>query len=285
MSQSANNIVWRGGVAVITGAASGIGEAMARYAASDQGMKVVLADIAAQPLQQLAAELSSQGCDVLAVTTDVADAASMSALAEKTQNHFGDVTLLINNAGIETLGFSWEIPAAQWEKILGVNIHGVVNGVNAFAGSMVDSGKRCIIANMSSIGGVGVAPIQASYIMSKHAVLSFTECLKLEMELKSSVVQVSAVLPGPVKTKIFASVEQHDGPIVAGHHKAMIEMLDANGMAAEAAAKTIFEQLASGQFWVSTHPEMMAMMAKQRAASLSTLAAPTMYSDSAFNID
>lgn len=285
MTESTNNMVWRDGVAVITGAASGIGEALARHAACELGMKVVLADIAEQPLQALAAELSEQGCEVLALRTDVADAASMIQLAEKTRSHFGDVTLLINNAGIETLGFSWEIPAAQWDKILRVNIHGVVNGVNAFAGAMLDSGKRCVIANMSSIAGISISPIQASYVMSKHAVLSFTECLHLEMAMKSDKVQVSAVLPGPVKTKIFAAVAQQHDPVVAEHHQTMIDLLEANGMTAQAAAETIFEQLGKGQFWVSTHPEMTAMMAKQRAANLASLATPFMAMDSAFKVD
>lgn len=285
MSERKNNIVWRNGVAVITGAASGIGEALARHAACELGMKVVLADIAEQPLQQLASVLSEQGCEVLAVRTDVSDSASMTELATKARSHFGDVTLLINNAGIEAMGFSWEIPAALWDKILKVNIHGVVNGVNAFAGAMIDSGKPCVIANMSSIAGVSVAPIQASYVMSKHAVLAFTECLHLEMGMKSAAVQVSAVLPGPVKTKIFDSVDEHDDPIVAGNHRAMVDLLAANGMAPDAAAETIFEQLARGEFWVSTHPDMLAMMAQQRAANLSSLATPAMDTDSAFNVD
>lgn len=285
MSQRNKNIVWRDGVAVITGAASGIGEALARHAACELGMKVVLADIAEQPLQQLASVLSEQGCEVLAVRTDVSDAASMTELATKARSHFGDVTLLINNAGIEAMGFSWEIPAALWDKILKVNIHGVVNGVNAFAGAMIDSGKPCVIANMSSIAGVSVAPIQASYVMSKHAVLAFTECLHLEMEMKSAAVQVSAVLPGPVKTKIFDSVDEYDDPIVAGNHRAMVDLLAANGMAPDVAAQTIFEQLARGEFWVSTHPDMLAMMAQQRATNLSSLATPAMETDSAFNVD
>ncbi|MBT8151184.1 MAG: SDR family NAD(P)-dependent oxidoreductase, partial [Gammaproteobacteria bacterium] len=235
MSVSASNLSWQDGVAVITGAASGIGEALARHAACELGMKVVLADIAEQPLQKLAAALGKQGCEVLAVPTDVANAASMTALAETTRSHFGDVTLLVNNAGIEVLGFSWEIPAAQWDKILSVNIHGVVNGVKAFAGAMVDTGKRCVIANMSSIAGISIAPIQASYVMSKHAVLAFTECLYLEMAMKSAAVQVSAVLPGPVKTNIFATLKQYDDPIVAGHHQAMVELLESNGITPQAA--------------------------------------------------
>ena len=285
MTEAANKMDWRNGVAVITGAASGIGEALARHAACELGMKVVLADINEQSLQQLAHALSEQGCEALAVHTDVADADSMVALATKAQNHFGDVTLLVNNAGIETLGFSWEIPAAQWDKILKVNIHGVVNGVNAFAGAMIDSGKRCVIANLSSLAGVSIAPLQASYVMTKHAVLSFTECLNLEMAMKSDLVQVSAVLPGPVKTRIFESVSTHDDSAVAEHHRVMIELLEKNGMTPQAAAETIFEQLAQGQFWVSTHPEMTAMMAKQRADNLSSLAKPSMDIDSAFNVD
>ena len=285
MTETEKSIVWRDGVAVITGAASGIGEALARHASCDQNMKVVLADIAERPLQQLASELSELGCDVLAVPVDVSEPESMAELAKKTYSHFGDVMLLVNNAGIETLGFSWEIPAAQWDKILKVNVHGVVNGVNAFAPAMIASGKPCVIANMSSVAGLTTAPIQASYVMSKHAVLAFSECLHLEMAMKSVPIQVSAVLPGPVKTQIFNSIEQHPDPIVSNHRQEMIDLLEKNGMAPKDAAETIFEQLSSGQFWVSTHPEMTAMLAQQRAASLSMLMTPSIHVESAFNID
>ncbi|MEP4146176.1 MAG: SDR family NAD(P)-dependent oxidoreductase [Halioglobus sp.] len=285
MTKNTSRVSWQGGVAVITGAASGIGEALAREAAVQMGMKLVLADIDETGLERVAADLTGRGCEVLAVMTDVADAASMTRLAEKTLEHFGSVRLLVNNAGIETLGFSWEIPPAQWQKILGVNIHGVVNGVSAFAPAMIASGEPCVIANMSSIAGISIAPIQASYVMSKHAVLAFSECLHLEMQMKSTDVQISAVLPGPVKTQIFESVGELPDPIAAEHRQQMISLLDSNGITAEAAAQTIFHQLSAGNFWVSTHPEMTQMMAEQRARYLSSLDTPSLDVESAFSTD
>jgi NADP-dependent 3-hydroxy acid dehydrogenase YdfG len=279
-----NNSV-SGGVAVITGAASGIGEALARHAVQQLNMKVVLADISEQALNRVANELTAVGGDVLPVVTDVSNPADMDNLADKTFSHYGSVKLLVNNAGIEMLGFSWEISADQWEKILNVNIHGVVHGVRAFLPKMIDSGEPCIVANMSSLAGVSIAPIQASYVMSKHAVLAFSECLHLELAIKQAKVQVSAILPGPVKTKIFETVDEAVEPAVAAHRQQMIELLDQNGMSAEEAAETIFSQLQAGQFWVSTHPQITKAMAQQRAESLSNLSTPFIDIESAFNLD
>ncbi len=276
---------WRGSVAVITGAASGIGEALAIEAALGLGMKVVLADIDKTGLKRVEAAILAQGAEVMTELTNVADADAMKRLADKTLEYFGNVRLLVNNAGIETLGFSWEIPSAQWEKILGINIQGVVNGVSAFAPAMIDSGQPCVIANMSSIAGVSIAPIQTSYVMSKHAVLAFSECLQLEMQMKSANVQVSAVLPGPVKTRIFESIDEQLDPVAAEHRQQMTNLLDENGISAEAAARTILQQLYAGQFWVSTHPEMTRMMAEQRARHLSSLDTPTLDVESAFSVD
>jgi short-subunit dehydrogenase len=104
--------------------------------------------------------------------------------------------------------------------------------------------------------------------------------------MKQAPVQVSVILPGPVQTEIFNAVQpQHDDPVVAGHHQAMVDLLAANGMSASEAASTIFSQLKAGKFWVSTHPEMTQMMAKQRAKALSELTTPSMDMDSAFNLD
>lgn len=273
-----------GGVAVITGAASGIGEALARYAVQELGMKVVLADISEASLARVANELAAGGAEVLAVVTDVSQPEALDNLADQAFAKFGQVNLLVNNAGIEMLGFSWEIPADQWEKILNVNIHGVVHGVRAFLPRMLESGEPGIVANLSSLAGVSIAPIQASYIMSKHAVLSFSECLHLELAMKQAPIQVSAILPGPVKTRIFAAVEEAAEPAVAEHRQQMIDMLEANGMTADDAAATIFQQLQAGQFWVSTHPEMTEALAQQRAVSLSEQRKPFMDLAS-FNMD
>ncbi|RLQ21362.1 SDR family NAD(P)-dependent oxidoreductase [Seongchinamella sediminis] len=279
------NVKLVGGVAVITGAASGIGAAMARYAVQELGMKVVLADISRAALDRASAELAALGGDVLSVATDVSKPEALDALADRAYGQYGQVNLLVNNAGIELLGFSWELPASQWEQLLGVNIHGVVHGVRAFLPRMIASAEPAIVANLSSIAGISIAPLQASYVMSKHAVLAFSECLQLELAMKQASIQVSAVLPGPVKTKIFAALDEATDPAVAEHHRQMVELLDRNGMGPEEAAETIFHQLQDGQFWVSTHPELTRAMAQQRGHSLSCLATPQLDANSAFNLE
>jgi len=264
-----------GGVAVITGAGSGIGEGLARHAA-ELGMKVVLADIAQDRIETVAAEIIAAGGSALPVVTDVSNPDQLDALADKTYERYGEVKLLINNAGIETLGLSWEIPAATWEKTLNINIHGVIHGVRAFVPRMIAAGETAYIANTSSIGGLGMMPVQTSYILSKHAVLSFSECLYLEMQLKQLPIHVSAVLPGPVATRIFED-SQGPGDAMSAHHQAMMAgMLAVSGMSSLEAARLILPQIAAGEFWVSTHPEMTSEFANNRARHLAALATPAL---------
>jgi len=186
-----------GGVAVITGAAAGIGEGLTRRA-SELGMKVVVADISAERAETLAAELRGKGREAMAVRVDVSRPEELERLAEQVHAAWGDVRLLVNNAGIETIGMSWEIPAARWEQTLNINIHGVVHGVRAFAPRMLASGKPACIANLASTGSFGIMPTQTAYIMTKHAIQSFTECLYLEMQMTGKPVQVSTIVPGMV---------------------------------------------------------------------------------------
>jgi NAD(P)-dependent dehydrogenase (short-subunit alcohol dehydrogenase family) len=276
--------VFKDGVAVITGAGSGIGEGLARQA-SKLGMKVVLADIAGDRVEALASELRAQGGDALPVITDVSDPAALDRLADLTHSHYGDVRLLINNAGIETLGFSWEIPTSVWEKTLGINIHGAIHGVRAFAPRMLDSGKPAFIANVASIGALGMMPVQTPYILSKHAILAFSECLYLEMQLKKAQVSVSAVLPGPVATRIFQDSKTVPDPIVAHHREVMRGMLEQVGITPLEAGTRILEQIATGQFWVSTHPDITAGMAQARAAHLSGLQDPALAAEIAASVN
>ncbi|MAD65819.1 SDR family NAD(P)-dependent oxidoreductase, partial [Haliea sp.] len=252
--------VFKGGVAVITGAGSGIGEGLARLAAR-QGMRVVLADVAMERAESVAEDIRSAGAEALAVHTDVSEPEALDRLAAVTHETFGDVTLLVNNAGIETLGFCWELPAAVWEKTLNINIHGAIHGVRAFAPRMLEAGKRAWIANTTSIGGLGMMPIQTSYVLSKHAILSFSECLYLEMQVKKAPIQVSAILPGPVATRIFEDSKTGEDPVNAHHREIMRNMLKADGISGYEAAERILPQLAEGKFWVSTHPEITAEFA------------------------
>lgn len=262
-----------GGVAVITGAGSGIGAGLARQAA-ESGMKVVLADISRERIEEVVSEIESAGGTAMAVPTDVTDPDALDRLAGRVYDTFGEVRLLVNNAGVETVGFSWEIPADTWERTLAININGVVHGVRAFAPRMIASGERAFIANTSSVGGLGIMPVQTAYIMSKHAVLAFSECLRLEMQVREAPIEVSVILPGPVNTRIFADSDGASDPVSQYHRQVMQTMLETGGISGDEAARRILPQIAAGDFWVSTHPEMTRDYARNRAASLDALAEP-----------
>lgn len=264
---------FQGGVAVITGAGSGIGAGLARYSA-ELGMRVVLADVSLQRAESVAEEIRAKGGEALAVHTDVSQPESLEALAAVTRERFGDVTLLVNNAGIETLGFTWELPADVWEKTLRINIHGVIHGVRAFVPGMLAAGRKAWIANTSSIGGLSMMPVQTSYILSKHAVLSFSECLRLEMQVLQAPIVVSAILPGLVSTRIFEDSTTGAAPGGERHRQVMHGMIASGGISGDEAARRILPQLAEGRFWVSTHPEMTRDFAEQRARYLSTQSTP-----------
>ena len=265
-----------GGTAVVTGAGSGIGEGIARVAAS-LGMNVVLADVSRDRIEQVAASIDATGASVLPVETDVTDIAALERLADAAYERFGEVRLVVNNAGIETIGFSWEIPDETWDRLLSINVRGVVHGSRIFARRMLESGKPGFISNVASIGALGMMPTQAPYMMSKHAVLSFTECLYLEMQLKKAPIQVSAVLPAQVATRIFEDAPADRGSgFVERQREMMHAMITQIGVTPERAGELILEGIAAGDFWVSTHPETTAQVAKGRSEYLAALARPAL---------
>ncbi len=265
-----------GGTAVITGAGSGIGEGLVRCAAAI-GMNVVLADVATDRIAALAGELEAAGSQALAVPTDVTDRTALDRLADAAYDRFGSVRLMINNAGIETIGYSWEIEAETWDKLLAINVSGVVHGSRIFANRMIAGGEPGFIANVASIGALGMMPTQAPYMMSKHAVLSFTECLFLEMELKQASISISAVLPAQVATRIFEDAPADRGSAFVERQRTMMNvMLEQQGITPGEAGRIILEGIAARQFWVSTHPETTKAMAQRRAAYLAALAMPAL---------
>jgi len=269
--------VFAGGVAVITGAGSGIGAGLARRAAA-LGMKVAIADIATDRAEAVAAEIRARGGEALPLRVDVSQPEQLESLAERVHATWGDVRLLINNAGIETIGHIWEIPGQRWKKTLDINILGVVHGVRAFIPRMLAKGQPAYVANVASVGGFGQMPLQTAYIMSKHAVQSFTECLALEVELTGKPVHVSSVIPGMVKTNIFAPTTPSEGENAAAtqHRKVMREMMAAYGMDLEPACQSILEQIAAGAFWVSTHPQMTDEIVAHRIQFLSQRGKPVL---------
>jgi NAD(P)-dependent dehydrogenase (short-subunit alcohol dehydrogenase family) len=260
-----------GGVAVITGAGSGIGEGMARTAAK-AGATVVIADISLERAERVAGEIRAAGAAAHALHVDTGDAASLDALAREVHARFGDVRLLVNNAGIETIGLAWELSAEAWERIVRINVLGPIHGVRAFAPRMLAARKRAFIANVASVGAFGTMPVQNPYVMSKHAVLSFTEGLRLEMDWTGAPISVSVVTPGPVATRIF--LDGHVAGEGAAQHQAQMQAMVGAGISGLEAGERILRGIASGDFWVSTHPDMTLAMARQRAEHLANLATP-----------
>jgi NAD(P)-dependent dehydrogenase (short-subunit alcohol dehydrogenase family) len=190
-----------GKVAVVTGAASGIGMALCRSAA-ERGMRVVMADVEAAALEQAAKEIAGSDAEVLAVRTDVSQPDALSALAEQAVDRFGRVHLLCNNAGVFAGGLSWQAPQSDYEWVFGVNVWGVVNGLRSFLPAMLEHGEDGHIVNTASMAGVTTAPFAAPYYMSKHAVLSLSESLYLELQAKGARIGVSALCPELVSTGI-----------------------------------------------------------------------------------
>jgi NAD(P)-dependent dehydrogenase (short-subunit alcohol dehydrogenase family) len=192
----------KGGVAVVTGAGSGIGRALAHWLAIEQ-MSLALADVNEHGLGGTARELAERfGEKTLAVSThivNVADAAGMEAFASDVLQRHGRVTLLINNAGVALQGNFEEITLADFEWLMGINFWGVVYGVRNFLPALRQQ-PRAHIVNLSSIYGLISPAGQTAYCASKFAVRGFTEALL--HELAGTNVGVSCVHPGGVKTPI-----------------------------------------------------------------------------------
>jgi NAD(P)-dependent dehydrogenase (short-subunit alcohol dehydrogenase family) len=267
-----------GGVAVITGAGAGIGAGLARHAAR-LGMKVVLADIDTKAIAALRDELTAAGAIAIDAVCDVRDPEAMHALAERTYRDIGPVRLLINNAGVEQFGYLWDTPVENWNRVVDINISGVFHGVRAFLPRMIDAGTAAWVWNLSSIGGVAVVPLQTPYIMSKHAVLALTECLRLEVQHAGhDHIHVQAVLPGAVVSSIFESaggVSDGDVKAAESQRDAMLD-IKAEAMDPVAAADVVFEQAAQGRFYLLTQPEYVGSAMAERAETLVSQRPPTL---------
>lgn len=237
-------------VAVITGAAGGIGAGLARYAAS-QGMKLVLADWDEGALNAVADSLS---VDVIAVTTDVRDEAAVQALAEAAYDKFGAVDLLFNNAGVLSSGLTWEIDAATWQRSLDVNIGGVTNVIRAFIPRMIKAGTPSRIINTSSLGGFLTSPFMAPYTATKFAIVGISEALAGDLAATGSHVQVSLLAPGPVKSGIL----DEKAPSETSDFMTMMrDMTEEHGMTPDEFAPLVFASIERGDYWITPHPDML----------------------------
>lgn len=265
-----------GKVAVITGGASGIGLALAeRFAA--EGMKVVLADVDEPRLRDVEARMSESGIDVAAVVADTSSEADVEALAQATLERFGGAHVLCNNAGIAGIGDPWKDPMALWERIIGINVLGVVHGIRAFLPIMQDQGEGHIV-NTASMAGLVPVPGAAPYAATKHAVVGLSESLYLELAAVGSPVGVSALCPAFVKTRLMEHEPAAVDDPIANLMNEMLRSGVEGGIPASEVADQVVDAIRSDRFWVLTHPEARpaAVERVQRAADQTnpTLVAP-----------
>jgi NAD(P)-dependent dehydrogenase (short-subunit alcohol dehydrogenase family) len=281
-----------GGVAVITGAGAGIGAGLARHA-HRLGMSLVLADIDADAVGALREELIAGGGTALDVVCDVRDPAAVEDLAGRTYRDVGPVRLLVNNAGIEQFGYLWDTPVTNWNRVMDINVSGVFHGIRAFLPRMLSDPSPAWVWNLSSIGGVASVPLQAPYIVSKHAVLALTECLRLEVQLAGhdDHVHIQAVLPGAVRSNIFEAAGGVDGDregsdinAAESQRQAMLD-IKSGAMDPDAAAEVVFEQSAEGAFYLLTQPDYVRSAMAERAQTLTTLVPPQLRTKARFDAD
>jgi NAD(P)-dependent dehydrogenase (short-subunit alcohol dehydrogenase family) len=242
-----------GKVAAVTGAASGLGKAMA-LAFAAEGMRVALADVAFEDLKSVTGQLPGQG---FAMRVDVSKAEEVEAFAERTLAELGGVHLVCNNAGVALTGAVWENTELDWEWILGVNLRGVVNGVRAFTPRLLAQDEGHIV-NTASVAGLISPPGMGAYCVSKHAVVTLTEALHHDLRERGSRVGVSLLCPAYVPTGIAASERNRPaslGRSVRTEKDAMLKKAVASGkQSADDVARAVVAAVKAERFYVLTHP-------------------------------
>jgi NADP-dependent 3-hydroxy acid dehydrogenase YdfG len=191
-------------VAVITGAASGIGRAIAERC-GQEGMKVVIADVEKGSLRQTAKEIKAEGVEVMPVLTNVSKYRDVERLAKKTLDAYGSVDLLFNNAGVTTGTVIWESTLADWKWLLGVNLWGVIHGIRVFVPIMLKQDTECHIVNTASMAALISYPGRGIYTVTKHAVLALSE--KLYHELGRLALE-SGMPPQQVVDCVFSAIRE-----------------------------------------------------------------------------
>ena len=238
----------RGRVAVITGAAGGIGLELAAQLVG-AGMRVVMSDVDGARLEAAAAGVDG---DVEAVTANVARPSDVETLAARARARFGNVHVLCNNAGVTRPGPAWEVDLDEWDWLVSVNLLGVVHGIRSFLPSMLEHGEPGHVVNTASIGGLLPYAGIAAYTATKYAVVGLSESLHLDLRAAGAQVGVSVLCPGPTETEFrsHSRALHPDGPAgeVTGEYEgiARIPAADAAGLVVDA--------IRSDRFWVLTHP-------------------------------
>lgn len=254
-------------VAVVTGAASGIGWGLAERCA-EEGMKVVLADIEEAALKEAEKALKADGATVLAVHTDVSKLKDIEALAQKTLEKFGGVHLLFNNAGVQA-GASigkplWENTLVDWEWVMGVNLWGVIYGIRVFTPVMLQQNTECHIVNTASMAGLITEPELVIYAVTKAGVIKISEGLYLQLKRRNPHVGVSVLCPAFVSSRL-GDAERNRPPELQNPPEApqqskqpsllkQLQKGDLNILSPEQCAEMVFMAIREDTFYILTDP-------------------------------
>ena len=258
----------RGKTAVITGGASGIGLATARRFAG-AGMNLVLGDIEDEPLQVAVSMLRADGANVIGLQGDVAVEADVFALRDAALSHFGAVHVAFNNAGVGA-GMAIGTPKGVWDWVLGVNLGGVINGVNAFVPVFLEQNEGHIVNTASESGLVGSAG-SGPYCASKFAVVGLSESLFQELAMSGKDVHVTVLCPNFVRTRINESSRTmpaeiagyNDDPMAQAAKKIADQLVNA-GIDPVDVARMVQEAIEQNHFWILTNEHSATRITEQR---------------------
>jgi NAD(P)-dependent dehydrogenase (short-subunit alcohol dehydrogenase family) len=266
-------------VAVITGAGSGFGREFARLGARE-GMKLVLADVQREALDTVVAELKVAGAEVIGEIVDVADSGQVARLADRAFQAFGPVHLLMNNAGVGGGGYLWENTDKDWDWVLGVNLMGVVHGIQHFVPRMLEANRHGTpghIVNTASMAGWLCAPLMGVYNVSKHAVVALSETLHHDLRLAQSTIGVTTLCPAFVPTGIADSHRNrpealaNPTPPTTSQRMAQAateKAVSSGRMTAEKVAQMTFDAVRTDRFYVFTHPQILPSVQARFEAAL-----------------
>jgi len=275
----------QGRVAVVTGGAGGIGRAMAERFGRE-GMKVVIADVEKPALDEAVGAMAGDGLEAIGVVTDVADYTSVCKLRDAALDAYGGVHLLCNNAGIGAgaEGALWEHELNDWRWAIGVNLYGVIHGINAFVPGMVASAQEGHVVNTSS-GNGGVSPLRGTpqYAVTKAAVVTLTECLYAQLVDTGAPIGASVLFPGPhmLRTGLFTSWRNRPDALAKERPRVTpyptIEDLETQMTAAgitptytepSEVADQVVRAVRAGTFWILPESERTDTQIQARAASM-----------------
>lgn len=281
-----------GRVAVVTGGASGVGRAMGERFAQ-VGMRVVLADVEQRALDTTVGELRDRGFDVTGVVTDVSRQESVDELRDRTLDAYGAVHVVCNNAGVGAgaEGPVWEHELNDWRWALGVNVYGVIHGINAFVPVMLAGGDEGHVVNTSS-GNGGIAPLPSTpqYAVTKAAVVTLTECLYAQLQAARARISASVLFPGPhmLRTGLWESWRNRpaDLPKTKPRQAPYLSLDDWEKMMREAGlpvqytpveevAARVVDAIRADEFWILAPSERSDAQIRARADSMLARKNPT----------